>query len=265
MSRSQALGQSSKELLDCARERALVLELLPQIGYVGGSRGDLLASQVAPTSHFTPGMLRAAELDWNWAFNTISMQALEWSWQKCHYLESISVSVTGDKAPCSVPSYNLRNNDKVLLATQLTQVVVAGCKEALEASMLAVKQSKQLREDIRLKLTNAIVRQKTAHCIVNDGLLKKVAETVDLQVQDWNLETAALNASEKKKICLALFCFAFQKNLSLMSATTRQAMFRKQREIDCVRMSYSLLQVCSHGVEDSVSKHSNDVIYIFFF
>lgn len=86
---------------------------------------------------------------------------------------------------CSVPSSHLRNIDKVLLvAAQLTQVVVAGCKEALEASMLAVKQSRQLREDIRLKLTNAIVRQKTAHCIVNDGLLKKVAETVDLQVQD---------------------------------------------------------------------------------
>lgn len=63
LSRSQALAQSSKQLLDCARERALVLELLPQIGYAGGSRGTLLASQVAPTSHFTPGMLPAAELD----------------------------------------------------------------------------------------------------------------------------------------------------------------------------------------------------------
>lgn len=60
--------------------------------------------------------------------------------------------------------------------------MVAGCKQALEASMLAVKQSKQLRENIRLKLTNAICRQKTVHYIVNDGLLKKVAETVDLQV-----------------------------------------------------------------------------------
>lgn len=60
--------------------------------------------------------------------------------------------------------------------------VVAGCKQALETSMVAVKQSKQLREDIRLKLTSAIIRQKTAFCIVNDGLLKKVAETVDLQV-----------------------------------------------------------------------------------
>lgn len=71
-----------------------------------------------------------------------------------------------------------------LIAPQVTQVVLAGCKRALEAAMLAVERSKQLREDVRLKLTNAIIRQKTAHCIVNDGLLKKVAETVDLKVQD---------------------------------------------------------------------------------
>lgn len=58
LSRSQALGQSSKQLLECARERALVLELLPQIGYAGGARSALLTSQVAPTSHFTPGTLQ---------------------------------------------------------------------------------------------------------------------------------------------------------------------------------------------------------------
>lgn len=52
---SQALGQSSKQLLECARERALVLELLPHIGYARGPRGTVQTSQVGPVSHFTPG------------------------------------------------------------------------------------------------------------------------------------------------------------------------------------------------------------------
>ena len=56
------------------------------------------------------------------------------------------------------------------------------CQKILELAATAVSQSQLLRMNIRQTITSAISKQRAAHHCVNDGLIKKIAETVTLKV-----------------------------------------------------------------------------------
>uniref|UniRef100_A0AAV2MFH7 Coiled-coil domain-containing protein 105 n=1 Tax=Knipowitschia caucasica TaxID=637954 RepID=A0AAV2MFH7_KNICA len=87
------------------------------------------------------------------------------------------------------------------------------CKEAADRSSSAVLESQHLRTSIRQQLHHALLRQRAAQQAVNDGLLKKVAETVTLQ-----------------------------QSLSVMCGATRQATFRKRREKALILHSHGRTQ-----------------------
>ncbi|XP_072547553.1 tektin-like protein 1 [Salminus brasiliensis] len=92
------------------------------------------------------------------------------------------------------------------------------CKEVLESSAAVLHKSQQLRESIKQLMCNAIVKQTDLHHSANEGLLKKIEETVNLQ-----------------------------HHLTLSSAATRQAICRKQRQMQCASYSHGrvLGPVCS--------------------
>ncbi|CAL8288731.1 unnamed protein product [Merluccius merluccius] len=98
-------------------------------------------------------------------------------------------------------------------------------EQVLDSSSLAIDQSQRLREQIRRILSEVVAKQRASQHVVNGGLVKKVAETVTLE-----------------------------RSLALTAATTRHAAFRKQREVDSIRLSYGRAQ----GPESSGDRFSRE-------
>ncbi|TRY96751.1 hypothetical protein DNTS_009614 [Danionella cerebrum] len=82
-------------------------------------------------------------------------------------------------------------------------------KQALDSSSSVLRESQQLQENIRQLMSDVIRKQTDMHNSTSEALLKKITETVNLQ-----------------------------QHLTLSSAATRQALYRKQRQMQCA--GYSL-------------------------
>ncbi|XP_026137919.1 coiled-coil domain-containing protein 105-like [Carassius auratus] len=83
------------------------------------------------------------------------------------------------------------------------------CKQALDSSSTVLRQSQQLRENISQVMSDVIRKQTDMHRSASEALLKKITETINLE-----------------------------QHLTLSSAATRQAIYRKQRQMQCA--GYSL-------------------------
>ncbi|XP_059390143.1 coiled-coil domain-containing protein 105-like [Carassius carassius] len=83
------------------------------------------------------------------------------------------------------------------------------CKQALDASSTVLRESQQLRENVSQVMSDGIKKQTDMHRSASKALLKKINETINLE-----------------------------QHLTLSSAATRQAIYRKQRQMQCA--GYSL-------------------------
>uniref|UniRef100_A0A8C1KDT8 Coiled-coil domain containing 105 n=1 Tax=Cyprinus carpio TaxID=7962 RepID=A0A8C1KDT8_CYPCA len=83
------------------------------------------------------------------------------------------------------------------------------CKQALDSSSTVLRESQQLRENISQVMSDVIRKQTDMHSSASKALLSKITETINLE-----------------------------QHLTLSSAATRQAIYRKQRQMQCA--GYSL-------------------------
>ncbi|XP_693940.1 tektin-like protein 1 [Danio rerio] len=83
------------------------------------------------------------------------------------------------------------------------------CKQALDSSSAVLQESQQLRENITQVMSDVIRKQTDMHRSASEALLRKITETINLE-----------------------------QHLTLSSAATRQAIYRKQRQMQCA--GYSL-------------------------
>ncbi|CAM4555086.1 unnamed protein product [Leuciscus chuanchicus] len=83
------------------------------------------------------------------------------------------------------------------------------CKQALDSSSTVLRESQQLRKDVSQVMSDVIKKQTDMHQSASEALQKKITETIRLE-----------------------------QHLTLSSAATRQAIYRKQRQMQCA--GYSL-------------------------